>query len=225
MGEEDVEKGKERVAAVERRAFGAAVELEGGVVDGDEVVEDGEVSGGGLALDPAQGIEVRGAHGGADAGGEEIGGAGEGVGAFRGFRAVVAGGALEDGAGVVELCGDHVLRDGQGGGFVVAAAVLLAAEQDVSGNAAVGAGNEFPMRSEESDGDAMLMAARHQACGNGGVPAEGDDAFQIVQRDAKFCFPFVADLHGGSVFAEVSAIEGDIESVEVLLHETLNFKL
>lgn len=52
VGEEDVEKGEERVGAVERRAFGAAVELEGGVIDGDEVAEDGEVSGGGLALAP-----------------------------------------------------------------------------------------------------------------------------------------------------------------------------
>ena len=46
----------------------------GGVVDGDEVIENGEVGGGGLALDPAQGIELGGAHGRTDAGGEEIGG-------------------------------------------------------------------------------------------------------------------------------------------------------
>ena len=75
----------------------------GGVVDGDEVVENGEVGGGGLALDPAQGIEVRGTHGGGDAGGEEIGGAGEGVGTICRFFTMVAGGALEDGAGVEVL--------------------------------------------------------------------------------------------------------------------------
>lgn len=51
---------------------------------GEGVVEYGKICGGGLALDAVQGVEVCGAGGGGDAGGEEIGGAGEGVGAFRG---------------------------------------------------------------------------------------------------------------------------------------------
>ncbi len=116
------------------------------VIDSDEMVKNGEIGGGGFSLDAAKGIEVRGACGGGDPGGKKIGGAGEGVGALGGFHAVIAGGALDDHAGVMNFCGDHVLRDGQGGGFAVAAAVLLAAQEDVSRNSAVGAGDEFPVR-------------------------------------------------------------------------------
>ncbi len=64
----------------------------------------------------------------------------------------------------------------------------------------------------------MLVATCHQTRRNSGVPAVGDDALQVVERDAEFAFPFVADLDGGSVLAEVGAFEGDVEGVEVVFH-------
>ena len=218
VGEEDVEKGEEGVGAVERGAFGAAFQGESGIIACDETIEDGEVGGGGFAFNAAEEIKGGGAEGGGNAFCEEIRGAGECVGSVRRFCAVVAGGALEDGPGVVQLRGDHVLRDGKGGGFVIGAAVLLAAEEDVSGNAAVGAGDEFPVRGEEGNGNTVLVAAGHEAGRNGGVPAVSDDAFEVVERDAQFALAFMADFDGGSVFAEVGAFEGDVEGVEVGFH-------
>ncbi len=218
VGEEDVEEGEQGVGAVERRAFASALEQKCGISGSDEVVEAGEVGCGGFAFDAAKGVEVGGADGGADAGGEEIGGAGEGVGAFGAFGAVVPRRAQEDGARIVEFGGDHVLRDRQGGGFGISTSILLAAEEDVSGHPAIGAGNEFPMRGEKADGDAMLVTTGHEAGGDRGIPAEGDDTFQIVEGDAEFAFSFVADLDGGSILAEVCAFQGDVEGVQMLAH-------
>ena len=145
------DRGLDALAVVET-GFGGAPQAgfaggrDAGIVVGEEMGKDGEVAGGGIPLDASQGVEAGGAGNETDADGEEIGGVGEGEGAFRGFLAVIAGGAHEDVAGVGELGGDHVGGDGEGGGLVVGAAVLFAAQQDVSGGEAVGGSEEFPVR-------------------------------------------------------------------------------
>ena len=108
---------------------------------------------------------------------------------------MISGGSLEDVAGVVEFRLDHVLSNGEGGWFVLGASVLFSAEEDVAGNSAVGGGEEFSERREEGQGDAMFVTRGHEGGGGGIVPTEGDDAVEVVKRDAQLCFAF--EFHRG----------------------------
>ena len=131
---------------------------------------------------------------------------------------MVAGGAHEDMARVGDLGGDHVGGDGDGGGFVIGAAVLFPAEQDVAGGEAVGGGEEFAVGVVKRQRDPGFGTSGHERGGARDVPAKTGDAIEVVQGHAELGHALVADLDGGSVLAEVSAFEGDEQGVEVAAH-------
>ncbi len=111
--EQGVEEGEESVHRIERRAARATGNLDRGVMVDEEVGKNGEVAGGGIPLNAAQRVEAGGTRDEADADGEEICGIGESKCAFWGFLAMITGGTHQDVAGVCELGGDHVGRDGE----------------------------------------------------------------------------------------------------------------
>ena len=82
----------------------------------------------------------------------------------------------------------------------------------------MGGGDEFAVRGVKGEADVGVGAGGHEGGGGGGVPAEADDAVEVVEGDAEFCLFFVANLDRGSVATEVGAFEGDEEGVQVLAH-------
>ena len=129
---------------------------------------------------------------------QEIGGVG------RGFLAVVASGTQDDLAGVVQFCGDHVGGDGDTGCFVIGPAVLFAAQEDVAGGEAIGGDEKFAVGIVERQADIGFGACGHERGRGGDIPTEAGDAVEVVQRHAEFGFTLVANLHGGTVLAQVS---------------------
>lgn len=76
------------------------------------------------------------------------------------------------------------------------------------------------MRRAEGKCDAGFGASGHQLHGSADVPAEADDAIEVMKRNAEFCFSFVTDLHGLAILKKPRAFEGDEKRVEMLHHKS-----
>jgi hypothetical protein len=61
----------------------------------------------------------------------------------------------------------------------------------------------------EANGDVFFGAGMHELGGDANFPAKGDDAFEVVERDAKFDFFLKANFDGFALFLEPGSIEGD----------------
>ena len=180
--------------------------------------ENREVAGCGVAFDAAQSVEVGSPCDEADADGKKVSDLGELERPRRGFFAVVAGGAHEDVTGVGQLGGNHVGGDGERSGFMIGAAVLFAAQQDIARGEAVGGGEEFAVGIVKRQGNVGLGARGHQGGGAGDIPTETGDTIQVVERDAQLGFALMADFDGSTIFAQIGAFERDKQSVEVAFH-------
>lgn len=203
--EEDVKEGKQGIDRIERRAAGASVDGDLGIVIGEEVGEDGEIGGGGVPFYAAQGIERGGSGNEANADCEEIGGLIESESALGRFYAVIASGPHQYVSRVGELCRDHVGGDGYGGWFMIGTAVLFAAQKDVTRSEAIRGSKEFAVGVVKTQRDFGLGAGGHQSSGAGNVPTEAGNAIEVVKGDAELGFAFMAYLDGGTVFTEVSS--------------------
>jgi len=85
VGEEGVEKGEEGVDGIEWGAAGASGKMEGRWIgEGEEIIEGGEVGGGGVAFDSAEGVEGGGLLEQLKAVLEEVSGLGEAGGSLGG---------------------------------------------------------------------------------------------------------------------------------------------
>lgn len=101
--------------------------------------------------------------------------------------------------------------------------VLGAAEEDVTGGEALAGGEELAVGGMEREGHVGIGAGTHECGAGAAVPAEADDAVEIMQGHAEFCLFFVAHFHGGSVLAQIGFVERDEEGVKVGAH-TGDFK-
>ena len=130
---------------------------------------------------------------------------------------VITQGALEHGAAVGDLGGDHGAGDGGGSLEVVGAAVLLAAEEDVAGDGSLYSGHEAPPFGEEGDGDAAIGAQAHEERAARDL-AEADDSGKGVNGDAQAGFLFLANEDAFPFFGEIGSLCGDEEGVQMSLH-------
>jgi hypothetical protein len=64
----------------------------------------------------------------------------------------------------------------------------------------------------------VIVTGGHEGGGSGVVPAEGDDAIEVVEGDAEFGFALQFHRDCFAVFFEVGSFEGDEEGVEVGFH-------
>jgi len=143
VSEEAVEEGEEGVDRIERRAAGTGGEFEGGIIDGDELVEALEVGVGGIAFDAAKGIEVGRLESRGDPVIEVLDRSGERCLAVFMAVTVIPEGALEDLAGVGDFGGDAMASDGEGRLGFVGHPVLGSAEENIAGSEAVDGGHEL----------------------------------------------------------------------------------
>jgi hypothetical protein len=93
-----------------------------------------------------------------------------------------------------------------------------AAQENVAGSEALAGGEEFSVGIVKRERDTGLRARTHKGCGYGGVPCQRDDAVEVVQGDAEFCFVLVPDLDGLAVLMEIGTFERDEKGVEMLFH-------
>ena len=125
---------------------------------------------------------------------------------------MVAGGAFQHPAGIVDLAQNKILRIGTAQCFAVGNTVLRLAQQDVAAFFTDSAGQKLAVRAEETQVDASAGAAAHQGRAGSGA-AETEDAFQCVERDTPDLGLFAADYNVFSVQREISVFERDIERV------------
>ena len=95
--------------------------------------------------------------------------------------------------------------DFQAGGRVIGAPVLFAAQQDVSGDRPLHAGDEATVFREERQRDAAFGAECQQA-GADTDPSEADNCFQMVQWDGQSDLALDPHADGFAFAAQVRAL-------------------
>lgn len=213
--EKAVEEGEQGIGGIAGRTAGTSVKRDGGIVICKQAGKDGEVGGGGIALDSAQFLKGNGAGGAADAPVKEVHGLGKFECAGCLLVPVVPRGPLEDAPRVCDFCGHDVAGDIEARGLAVRAAVLFAPEKDIPRGKPVRAGKEFSMRRVERERDPGFRTTGHEGCAGDSVVAEANDAIEIVKRNPKPGLPLVPDLHRLTILPEIRTLQSDEKRVEV----------
>ena len=134
---------------------------------------------------------------------------------------MVAAGALDTPARVVELAGDHTAREAAAFGGVVRGAVLAAAQQDVAAALAADTREEASARRAERQTDAALGARAHQRRRSARV-GKGEDAGQHMQRIARGLLSVPAGDDVLAVERQIRVFRGYKQRVEQLSHGSLS---
>lgn len=181
----------------------------------DEVVEDSKIGGGSLAFDAAEFIErERGVEGAEKA--LEVGDGGRDL--RRGGEVwMIAEGALKDRAGVGDFGGEDGAGDLSGTKVVIGVMILSAAEEDVPADGAAHGGEEAAVFAEKAEGNAVFCAEVHELWRTRDL-AETNDAVDGMNGEADAFFMVYAHDDVKTVLAEIGALRGDVEGVEVRFH-------
>jgi len=218
VAQQDVEERKKGVHGVEGRATAAGWETKVFFLGQDEVIENGEIEFGTGAFHAAELLQVERLLG---FRGQATQQAAQVVGGLLERGCVLAGAfagrAQEHGPAVGQLGGHDGGRDAGGRRFVVAAAVLLAAEQDVARYGAVDPGQEPAAKAQKRDCD-VANGAGVQERGTAGDLLEADEPVEVVEGQAKAGFLVHANDKGLAFQGEIGALGRDVERVEQSFH-------
>ena len=67
--------------------------------------------------------------------------------------------------------------------------------------------------------DASFGTGGHELCGSANVPAEADDAVEIVKWDAQLAYAFMAYFDCLAIFEKPRAFKSNEERIEMLHHD------
>ena len=132
-------------------------------------------------------------------------------------QSMVAQSSFQYPAAVVSLAGDHVAGNYTAAGIAVGNAVLLPPEKHIALGHSVYPGEESSIGRHEGELNAALGTFAHQGRGCTSV-GEGDDAFQIQQREPGCNFVATVDNHIAIAVRKKQIFAGDVERVKQLSH-------
>ena len=130
---------------------------------------------------------------------------------------MVAGGAFQNPAGIVDLAQNEIPRIPAALQLAVGNAVLRLTEQDVAVLLAHSPRKKLSVRAEKAHVNARFCTLAHQS-GRGPGPAETDDALQGVERHPADLDFLAADHNVFAVQRKIRILAGNIEGVQQLSH-------
>ena len=215
MDQKRVDEGEQGVDVVQGRPAVPFLEGEVLLLGDDQMVEDAEIDVGGVSLAAAEGVErlvlveqieiiAQALHG-------------EGDLICGHLVRMVPERPLEDRPAVGDLSGQDRPGDVGGGLRIVGAAVLLPAQQDISGDRPLHPRQEAAVLRQEADADAVLGAEAHQKGAARDVP-EADDAADRVDGEPEADLLLHLDDDRLPLLGEVGALGRDEQRIEMFLH-------